>query len=124
MADQNPLWNRVAELETQLQRVLNLLGQPPEPLPPALFLQAETLRIRVDALQRAADAMPNAVEARVGSVIDDVNILSDTMDVKLGALQDEVNLLKRVVCKTDDQLGTGETPSAGCQRPAVGYYDR
>ncbi|KAK4428349.1 hypothetical protein Salat_1134500 [Sesamum alatum] len=78
MADQNLLWNRVAELETQLQLVLNLLGQPPEPLAPALFLQAETLRIRVDAF--------------------------DTMDVKFGALQDEVNLLKRVVCKTDDRV--------------------
>ncbi|KAK4421846.1 hypothetical protein Salat_2135200 [Sesamum alatum] len=64
----------------------------------------DTLHIRVDSLQRAVDAMLSAIEDRVVSIVEDVDILNDTVNMKLVALSDEVNLIKRAVGKEDDRV--------------------
>ncbi|KAL0433105.1 UNVERIFIED_CONTAM: hypothetical protein Slati_2644800 [Sesamum latifolium] len=52
MAGQSSLHNRVAELESQIQRVLELLGHPPDSPPTELFSRVDTLHSRAEMLQK------------------------------------------------------------------------
>ncbi|KAK4381993.1 RNA-directed DNA polymerase [Sesamum angolense] len=54
MVDQTSLRNHVAELESQVKRMMELLGQAPESPPVALFPLVDTLHSRVETLQKAA----------------------------------------------------------------------
>ncbi|KAL0420234.1 UNVERIFIED_CONTAM: hypothetical protein Slati_3046300 [Sesamum latifolium] len=95
MVDQNSLRNPVAELESQVQRMMELLGQPPESPPAALFLLVDTLRSRVGTLKKIVGELPKMVDKRLTLVVEEVSILTD--DLKVDSMQSEVNLLNRVV---------------------------
>ncbi|KAK4421917.1 hypothetical protein Salat_2142400 [Sesamum alatum] len=63
----------------------------------------DTLRIRVDSLQVAVERCLVRMRPE-SSVAKDVIILNDVVDMKLVALKDEVNLIKRVMGKEDDRV--------------------
>ncbi|KAK4423142.1 hypothetical protein Salat_1896900 [Sesamum alatum] len=86
------------------QRVLDLLGQSLEILPPTSFLQVDSRCIWVDSLQRATNAMPGAIEARVISITGHVSVLVDVVDMKFVARKDEVNFVKWAVSKLEDRV--------------------
>ncbi|KAL0388130.1 UNVERIFIED_CONTAM: hypothetical protein Sradi_2694800 [Sesamum radiatum] len=100
MADQTSLCNRVAELESQVQRMLEILGQAPESPPVALFPLVDTLHSRVETLQKTVGEWPEMLDKRVMSAIEEASILTD---VRVDGVQAEVNLLKRVVGRDDDR---------------------
>ncbi|KAK4380945.1 hypothetical protein Sango_3015400 [Sesamum angolense] len=62
---QNSLQNRVAELESQVQRMMELLGQAPESPPVALFPLVDTLHSRVETLQKAVGEWPDMLDKQV-----------------------------------------------------------
>ncbi|KAK4391961.1 hypothetical protein Sango_1973900 [Sesamum angolense] len=97
MADQTSLRNRVAELEPQVQRMMELLGQAPESPPVALFSLVDTLHSRVETLQKTVGEWPEM------SAIEEASILTNAVDVRVDGVQAEVNLLKRVVGRDDDR---------------------
>ncbi|KAK4381519.1 hypothetical protein Sango_2961700 [Sesamum angolense] len=103
MADQTSLRNRVAELESQVQRMLELLGQAPESPPVALFPLVDTLHSRVETLQKTVSDWPEMLDKRVMSAIEEASILTDAVDVRVDGVQAEVNLLKRAVGRDDDR---------------------
>ncbi|KAL0307239.1 UNVERIFIED_CONTAM: hypothetical protein Sradi_6141200 [Sesamum radiatum] len=102
MADQTSLHNRVAELESQVQRMMELLGQALESPPVALFLLVDTLHSRVETLQKAVGEWPDMLDKRVTSAIEEASILTDADNVRVNGIQAEVNLLKRVVGRDED----------------------
>ncbi|KAL0307083.1 UNVERIFIED_CONTAM: hypothetical protein Sradi_6125600 [Sesamum radiatum] len=102
MADQTSLRNRVAELVSQVQRMLELLGQAPESPPMALFPLVNTLHMRVETLQKVVGKWPEMLDERVTSVVEEASILTDAVDVRVDGIQAEVNLLKRVVGRDED----------------------
>ncbi|KAK4397971.1 RNA-directed DNA polymerase [Sesamum angolense] len=103
MADQTSLRNRVAKLESQVQRMMELLGQAPEPPPVALFPLVDTLHLRVEMLQKAVGDWPDLLDKRVTSAIEEASILTDAVYVRVDGIQVEVNLLKQVVGRDDDR---------------------
>ncbi|KAK4397585.1 RNA-directed DNA polymerase [Sesamum angolense] len=102
MADQTSSCNRVVELESQVQRMMELLGQALESPPVALFMLVDTLHSRVETLQKAVGACPEMLDKWVTSVVEEASILSDAVEVKVDGIQTKVNLLKRVVGRDDD----------------------
>ncbi|KAL0308936.1 UNVERIFIED_CONTAM: hypothetical protein Sradi_5835900 [Sesamum radiatum] len=103
MADQTSSRNHVAELESQVQRMMELLGQAPESPPMALFLLVDTLHSRVEMLQKAVGEWPEMLDKRVTSVVEEASILTDAVEVNVDGIQTEVNLLKRVMGRDDDR---------------------
>ncbi|KAK4397821.1 hypothetical protein Sango_1257600 [Sesamum angolense] len=103
MADQTSLRNHVAELESQVQLMMELLGQAPEFPSVALFPLVDTLHSRVETLQKAVGEWPNMLDKRVTSAIEEASILTDAVDVRVDGVQAEVNLLKRVVGQDEDR---------------------
>ncbi|KAK4428301.1 hypothetical protein Salat_1129700 [Sesamum alatum] len=83
--------------------MLELWEPPPNNLPVALLPQVETLRLRVETLQKSVDTFPGFVEGRVTSVAGDVSILTDVVDIKFDGMKTEVNLLKRVMGREEDR---------------------
>ncbi|KAK4381133.1 hypothetical protein Sango_2996800 [Sesamum angolense] len=96
MADQTSLQNRVAELESQVQRMMELLGQAPESPPVALFPLVDTLH------QKTIGEWPDMLDKRVTSATEEASILTDAVHVRVDGVQAEVNLLKRVVGRDED----------------------
>ncbi|KAK4403127.1 hypothetical protein Sango_1053400 [Sesamum angolense] len=103
MVDQTSLRNHVAELESQVKRMMELLGQAPESPLVALFPLLDTLHSRVEMLQKAVGEWPDMLDKRVTSVIEEASILTDTVDVRVDGVQAKVNLLKRVVGLDEDR---------------------
>ncbi|KAL0310180.1 UNVERIFIED_CONTAM: hypothetical protein Scaly_2953800 [Sesamum calycinum] len=103
MADQTSLRNRVAELESLIQQMMELLGQAPESPPVALFLLVDTLHSRVEMLKNAMGEWPDMSDKRVTSAIEEASIFTDAIDVRVDGVQAEVNLLKRVVGPDEDR---------------------
>ncbi|KAL0336610.1 UNVERIFIED_CONTAM: hypothetical protein Sradi_4872900 [Sesamum radiatum] len=103
MADQTSFRNRMAELESQVQRMMELLGQAPESPPVALFPLVDTLHLRVETLQKAVGKWPDMLDKWVTSTIEEASILTDAVDVRVDGVQPEVNLLKRVVGRDKDR---------------------
>ncbi|KAL0387745.1 UNVERIFIED_CONTAM: hypothetical protein Sradi_2656300 [Sesamum radiatum] len=89
MADQTSLCNRVAELESQVQQMLELLGQAPESPPVALFPLVDTLHSRVETLQKTVGEWPEMLDKRVMSAIEEASILTDAVDVRVDGVQAE-----------------------------------
>ncbi|KAK4383420.1 hypothetical protein Sango_2777800 [Sesamum angolense] len=102
MADQTSLQNRVTELESQVQRMMELLGQAPESPPVALFPLVDTLHSRVEMLQKMVGEWPDMLEKRVTSATEEASILTDAVHVRVDGVLAEVNLLKRVVGRDED----------------------
>ncbi|KAL0302206.1 UNVERIFIED_CONTAM: hypothetical protein Sangu_3114400 [Sesamum angustifolium] len=113
MVDQTSLRNHVAELESQVKRMMELLGQAPESPPVALFSLMDTLHLRVETLQKTMGEWLDMLDKRVTSATEEASILTDAVDVRVDGVQAEVNLLKRVVgqdencalCLRDCRLG-------------------
>ncbi|KAL0346356.1 UNVERIFIED_CONTAM: hypothetical protein Scaly_1651600 [Sesamum calycinum] len=103
MADQTSSRNHVAELESQVQRMMELLGQAPESPPMALFLLVDTLHSRVEMLQKAVGEWPEMLDKWVTSVVEEASILTDAVEVNVDGIQTEVNLLTRVMGRDDDR---------------------
>ncbi|KAL0369789.1 UNVERIFIED_CONTAM: hypothetical protein Sangu_0297000 [Sesamum angustifolium] len=103
MADQTSLRNRVAELVSQVQRMLELLGQAPESPPVALFPLVNTLHMRAETLQKVVGEWPEMLDERVTSVVEEASILTDAAEVRVDGIQAKVNLLKRVVGRDEDR---------------------
>ncbi|KAL0336592.1 UNVERIFIED_CONTAM: hypothetical protein Sradi_4871100 [Sesamum radiatum] len=103
MADQTSLRSRVAELESLIQQMMELLGQAPESPPVALFLLVDTLHSRVEMLKNAMGEWPDMSDKRVTSAIEEASIFTDAIDVRVDGVQAEVNLLKRVVGPDEDR---------------------
>ncbi|KAL0444795.1 UNVERIFIED_CONTAM: hypothetical protein Slati_2202200 [Sesamum latifolium] len=102
MTDQNSLQNRVAELESQVQRMMELLGQPHESPLVVLFPLVDTLRSRVETLQKTVGEWLEMVDKRVTLVVEEVSILTYAVDLKLDSMKSKLNLLKRVVGWEED----------------------
>ncbi|KAL0303558.1 UNVERIFIED_CONTAM: Serine/threonine-protein kinase D6PKL1 [Sesamum radiatum] len=102
IADQTSLTNRVAELEFQIQWLLELLGQSLKSLVAVLFPQVNTLNSRVEALQKTVGEWPDVMGQQVTTAIEEMSILTDAVEVKVDSMQTEVNLLKRVVGQEED----------------------
>ncbi|KAL0389021.1 UNVERIFIED_CONTAM: hypothetical protein Scaly_0259200 [Sesamum calycinum] len=102
MADQTSLCNRVAELESQVQRMMEVLGQALKSPPMALFSLVDTLYSRVERLQKVVGEWPYMLDKRLTSTIKEASILTDAVDMRLDGVQAEVNLLKRVVGRDED----------------------
>ncbi|KAL0354293.1 UNVERIFIED_CONTAM: hypothetical protein Sangu_1010600 [Sesamum angustifolium] len=83
MANQTSLCNRVAELESQVQRMMELLGQAPESPPVALFPLVDTVHSRVETLQNAVGEWPDMLDKRVTSVMEEASIFTDAVDVRV-----------------------------------------
>ncbi|KAL0386158.1 UNVERIFIED_CONTAM: hypothetical protein Sradi_3010100 [Sesamum radiatum] len=103
MAEQSLLVNRVAELETQVRRLMELLGQAPASLPVALFPRIDTLNTTVETLQKIVGEWPDLMGQRVTGAIEEMSILTDGVDVRMETLQAEVNLLKRALGREEDR---------------------
>ncbi|KAL0393058.1 UNVERIFIED_CONTAM: hypothetical protein Sradi_2528600 [Sesamum radiatum] len=103
MVDQTLLRNRVAKLESQVQRMMELLGQASESPPVALFPIVDTLHSRVETLQKAVGEWLDMLDKRVTLTIEEDSILTDAVDVRVDGIQAEVNLLKRVVGQDEDR---------------------
>ncbi|KAK4383415.1 hypothetical protein Sango_2777300 [Sesamum angolense] len=102
MANQTSLQNGMAELETQVQRMMELLGQAPESPLVALFSLVDTLHSRVETLQKAVGKWPDMLDKRVTSATEEASIFTDAVDVRVNVVQAEVNLLKRLVGRDEN----------------------
>ncbi|KAL0302208.1 UNVERIFIED_CONTAM: hypothetical protein Sangu_3114600 [Sesamum angustifolium] len=89
LADQTSLRNHVAELASQVQRMMELLGQAPKSPPVALFPLVDTLHSRVEMLQKAVGEWPDMLDKRVTSAIEETSILTDAVDVRVDGVQAE-----------------------------------
>ncbi|KAL0305330.1 UNVERIFIED_CONTAM: hypothetical protein Sangu_3037600 [Sesamum angustifolium] len=89
MADQTSLHNRVIELESQVQRMMELLGQAPESPPVALFPLVDTLHSRVETLQKVMGEWLDMSDKRVTSAIEETSIFTNAIDVRVDGVQAE-----------------------------------
>ncbi|KAL0373604.1 UNVERIFIED_CONTAM: hypothetical protein Sradi_3276100 [Sesamum radiatum] len=103
MADQTSLQNRVTELESHVKQIMELLGQAPESPSVPLFPLVDALSARVETLLKTVGDLPGMVDKWVTTVMEEVSILTDAVDLKVGSMQAEVNLLKRVVGREEDR---------------------
>ncbi|KAL0320178.1 UNVERIFIED_CONTAM: hypothetical protein Sradi_5279300 [Sesamum radiatum] len=103
MADQTSLANRVAELESQVQRLLGLLGQASASSPEALFLQVDTLHSRVETSQKSVGEWPDIMGQRARAVVEEMSVLTDIIDLRIDGMQADLNVLKRAVGREEDR---------------------
>ncbi|KAK4384460.1 hypothetical protein Sango_3058800 [Sesamum angolense] len=90
MADQTSLRNRVAELESQVQRMMELLGQAPESPPVALFSLVDTLHSRVEMLQKTVGKWPDMLDKGYGDIFPvRIGTKFETWDVLKKELKDQ-----------------------------------
>ncbi|KAL0438720.1 UNVERIFIED_CONTAM: hypothetical protein Slati_2355000 [Sesamum latifolium] len=102
MVDQTSLINRVAKLESQVQRLLELFGQAPGSPLVALFPRVDTLNSTVEMLHNTVGGWSDVMGQRVIAAIEEISILTDVVEVKIDSLQAEVNVLKLAVGWDED----------------------
>ncbi|KAL0433551.1 UNVERIFIED_CONTAM: hypothetical protein Slati_2689400 [Sesamum latifolium] len=102
MADQTSLANRVAELESQVQRLVGLLGQASASSSEALFSQVDTLHSRVETLQKSVGEWPDIMGQRARGAVEEMSVLIDVIDLRIDGMQADLNLLKRAVGREED----------------------
>ncbi|KAL0395501.1 UNVERIFIED_CONTAM: hypothetical protein Slati_4516300 [Sesamum latifolium] len=103
MADQTSLENRVAELESQVQRLVGLLGQASASSSEALFLQVDTLHSRVETLQKSVGEWPDMMGQRARGAVEEMSVLTDVIDLRIDGIQADLNLLKWAVGREEDR---------------------
>ncbi|KAL0361987.1 UNVERIFIED_CONTAM: hypothetical protein Scaly_1153900 [Sesamum calycinum] len=72
------------------------LGQATKPSPVPLFPLVDTLHSSAETSQKIVRELLEIVDKQVTSVAEDVSILIDAVDLKIGSMQSKFNLLKRV----------------------------